>query len=218
MISYVNTLEEAGRRLERGELVIHPAETVYGFGGLLDDAPLQRLRRLKKRPAGGFVVLVPSAESVAALLDATGRALAREFWPGPLTMVLDDPGDRFHPRAKAPDGTVAVRVPAHPVTLRLIRRLGRPITSTSANRPGVAPARTAGRARQEALAMGTELFAIDAGSLPGGAPSTLVRLRTGCPELIRRGPLDLLELRDVMGPPPAKPDDRRGIPPGGAGD
>lgn len=201
MISYVNTLEEAHRRLELGELVIHPAEAVYGFGGLLDDAPLQRLRRLKKRPAGGFVVLIPSAKSVAGLLDATGRALAREFWPGPLTLVLDDPRDRFHPHAKAPDGTVAVRVPAHPVTLQLLRQVGRPITSTSANRPGVVPARTADQARREALALGTELFTIDAGTLPGGAPSTLVRLGAGCPELIRQGPLDLLELRDVMGLP-----------------
>ena len=196
----MNTLEEARRRLELGELVIHPAETVYGFGGLLDDAPLQRLRGLKKRLAGGFVVLIPSAKCVAGLLDATGRALAQEFWPGPLTLVVDDPGDRFHPRAKAPDGTVAVRVPAHPVTLQLLRQVGRPITSTSANRPGAVPARTADQARSEALALGTELFTIDAGTLPGGAPSTVVRLGEGCPKLIRHGPLDLLELWDVMGP------------------
>ena len=218
MTSYGTALEEARRCLEQGELVIHPTEAVYGFGGLLDDAPLQRLRRLKKRPAGGFVVLLPSAKSVVALLDARGRALAREFWPGPLTLVLEDPEDRFHPHAKAPDGTVAVRVPAHPVTLRLLREAGRPITSTSANRPGFPPARTAGQAREEALALGTELFAIDAGSLPGGAPSTLVRLGTGCPELIRQGPLDLLELRNVMSPSPSTSHDRRGVPPGGAGD
>ena len=205
MTSYVKSLEETRRRLEEGELVIHPTEAMYGFGGFLDDAPLDRLRRLKKRPAGGFVVLIPSAESVAGLLDAAGSVLARVFWPGPLTLVLDDPGDRFHPGAKAADGTVAVRVPGHPVTLQLLRDAGRPITSTSANRPGAAPARTAGEAREAALALETELFALDAGPLPGGAPSTMIRLGAGCPKLIRRGPLDLLELSEVMSLPLSAP-------------
>ena len=213
MTSCPEVLEEALRRLEGGELVIHPTEAVYGFGGLLEDAPLDRLRRLKRRPGGGFVVLVPSAESAAGLLGAAGAALARRFWPGPLTLVLDDPRDRFHPGAKAADGTVAVRVPGHPVTLQLLRDAGRPMTSTSANRPGSVPARTAGQARTEALALGTELFALDAGRLPGGSPSTLIRLGAGCPELIRPGPLDMLELSAVMGLPLS-------VPPGGgaAGD
>ncbi len=206
--SYPKSLEEARRRLEEGELVVHPTEAVYGFGGFLDAVPLGRLRGLKDRPAGGFVVLVPSAESVAGLLDAAGGALARAFWPGPLTLVLDDPGDSFPPGAKAADGSVAVRVPDHPVTLRLLRDAGRSITSTSANRPGATPARTAGEARREALALGAELFALDAGPLPGGAPSTLVRLGADCPKLIRRGPHDPLQLSEVMGlplpaPPPA---------------
>ena len=178
---------------------------MYGIGGLLDDGPLHRLRRLKKRPAGGFVVLVPAEESVAGLLDAAGRALARDFWPGPLTLVLDDPGDRFPPGTKAADGTVAVRVPGHPATLQLLRELGRPITSTSANRPEGSPARTAARAREEALALGAELFAFDAGPLPGGAPSTLIRLGDGCPELIRQGPLDVLQLSQVIGLPLSAP-------------
>lgn len=205
MISYAETLEEACRRLEQGELIVHPTEAVYGFGGFLDAVPLDRLRRLKKRRSAGFVVLIPSAESVADLLDAAGAALARAFWPGPLTLVVDDPHDRFPPGAKAADGTLAVRVPGHPVTLQLLRDAGQPITSTSANRPGAPPARKADRARKEALALGTELFALDAGPLPGGAPSTLVRLGADCPELIRQGPLDMLELSQVTGLPLSAP-------------
>ena len=143
MTSPAGPLREARRRLEAGELVIHPTEAVYGLGGLLEDAPLARLRNLKNRPAGGFVVLIPAERSVADLLGSEGRALARTFWPGPLTLVLDDPEDRFHPGAKAPDGSIAVRVPGHPLTLRLLRDTGRPITSTSANRPGAPPAVTA---------------------------------------------------------------------------
>lgn len=205
MTSYGEPLREARRRLEAGGLVIHPTEAVYGLGGLLEDAPLARLRGLKNRRAGGFVVLVPSARSVADLLSPEGWALARAFWPGPLTLVLDDPEDRFHPGAKAPDGSVAVRVPGHPLALRLLRDAGRPITSTSANRPGSPPAVTAREAREAILSLGTEPFTLDAGSLPGGAASTLVSLRGSCPELIRRGPLDVLELNAVARLPLSPP-------------
>ena len=199
------SLEEAQRRLDEGEIIVHPTEAVYGFGGFLDAVPLDHLRTMKNRSSAGFVVLIPSAESVGDLLDAPGHALAESFWPGPLTLVLDDPRDRFPPRAKAPDGSVAVRVPGHPSTLRLLRRTGRPITSTSANRPGARPALTADRARKEALALGAELFALDAGPLPGGPPSTLVRLGADCPKVIRRGPLDMLQLSEVVGLPPFVP-------------
>ena len=208
MTSHEGPLREARRRLEAGELVIHPTEAVYGLGGFLEDGPLARLRGLKNRSTGGVVVLIPSARSGAGLLDSEGRALARAFWPGPLTLVLDDPGDRFHPGAKAPDGSVAVRVPGHPVTLQLLRDTGRPITSTSANRPGEPPAVTAPGAREAAVSLGTEPFVLDAGHLPGGSASTLVRLGESCPILIRQGPLDLLELNEVLRLPLS-------VPPGG---
>lgn len=211
MISYEEPLREARRRLEAGGLVIHPTEAVYGLGGLLEDTPLAWLRNLKNRTAGGFVVLIPSSRSVSDLLNSEGMALARSFWPGPLTLVLDDPEDRFHPGAKAPDGSVAVRVPGHPVTLRLLRDTGRPITSTSANRPGAPPAVTAREASDAVLSLGMEPFALDAGPLPGGAASTLVSLRESCPKLIRQGPLDVLELNAVLRLPLS-------LPPGGGGD
>lgn len=198
MTSYEGSLREARRQLESGELVIHPTEAVYGVGGFLENGPLTRLRGLKNRSAGGFVVLIPSARSIGDLLGARGMALARAFWPGPLTLVLDDPADRFHPGAKAPDGSVAVRVPAHPLTLRLVRDAGRPITSTSANRPGAPPAVTAREAREAVISLGTEPFVLDAGPLPGGAASTLVSLREDCPKLIRQGPLDVLELNEIV--------------------
>ena len=205
MTSYEEQLREARRHLEAGQLVIHPTEAVYGLGGFLEDGPLARLRGLKNRTVGGFVVLIPSVRGVADLLGARGRALARAFWPGPLTLVVDDPEDRFHPRAKAPDGSVAVRVPAHPLTLRLLRETGRPITSTSANRPGAPPAVTVREAREAASSLGTEPFVLDAGPLPGGAASTLVSLREDCPKLIRQGPLDVLELNETLRPPLSAP-------------
>ena len=190
-------LEKAVRRLMGGEIIIHPTESVYGFGGLLDDAPLRKLQRLKGRSTGGFVVLLPSTATVDGLLGTVGHALAEAFWPGPLTLVVDDRRGSFHPRAKAPDGSVAVRVPGHDGTLELLRQCGRPMTSSSANRPGHRPARTANQARDAARAGGSDLFTVDGGPLPGGPTSTLVRLDAGGPRLIREGRIDVLQLREV---------------------
>lgn len=184
---------KAVRRLRDGQVIIHPTESVYGFGGFLDDGPLDVLEQLKGRAGGGFVVLIPSAESVAGMLDDAGRALADAFWPGPLTLVLDDPEGSFHARVKAADGSVAVRVPGHEVTRRVLEECGRPITSSSANPPGAPPALTAREARKAARARGHDLFALDAGPLPGGAASTLVRPGPDGPILIRKGPIDTLQ-------------------------
>lgn len=190
-------LESAVRRLDQGEIIIHPTESVYGFGGLLLDAPLRTLQRVKGRPKGGFVVLIPGPASVDSLLGDLGHALAEAFWPGPLTLVLDDHGGIFHPGAKALDGSVAVRVPGHEGTLDLLRRCGRPMTSSSANRPGLPPARTALHAQAAARECGVDLFTIDAGPLPGGPTSTLLRLAPDGPRLIREGRIDVLQLKEV---------------------
>ena len=191
-------LREAVRCLEDGQVIIHPTEAVYGFGGFLDDGPLRELEHLKGRSGGGFVVLLPSADAVAEALDETGRALAEAFWPGPLTLVLDGLGPRFHPRARAADDSVAVRVPGHPLTRRLLAECGRPITSSSANLPGEPPARTADQALAAALARGRAPFALDAGPLPGGAASTLVRPCPDGPTVIREGPIGMRRLREAL--------------------
>ncbi len=192
------SIREAVRRLGRGELVIHPTESVYGFGGFLDDGPLRELEELKGRSGRGFVVLVPSADAVAGMLDETGRTLAEVFWPGPLTLVLEDHEGRFHPRARAADGSVAVRVPGHPLALRLLAECGRPLTSSSANAPGEPPARTPAEAARAARARGHGLHAIDAGPLPGGAASTLVRPGPEGPALLREGPVAMPQLEAAL--------------------
>ena len=211
-------LREAVRCLEDGQVIIHPTEAVYGFGGFLDDGPLRELEHLKGRSGGGFVVLLPSADAVAEVLDETGRALADAFWPGPLTLVLDGLGPRFHPRARAADDSVAVRVPGHPLTRRLLAECGRPITSSSANLPGEPPARTADRALAAALARGRALFALDAGPLPGGAASTLVRPGPDGPTVIREGPIGMPRLREALRGLGAAPRDVDAAPRGGPSD
>lgn len=196
-------LRSALRCLRDGRLIIHPTESVYGFGGFLEDDPLDLLEDIKGRGGGGFVVLIPSADTVRGMLGEIGRALADAFWPGPLTLVLDDPEGRFHPRARAADGSVAVRVPGNEFTRRLLAACGRPITSSSANEPGAPPAITVEEARQAARARGHDLVALDGGPLPGGPASTLVRPGTDGPIVIREGPLDMLQLEAALSRAPA---------------
>ena len=215
------SIREAVRCLERGQVIVHPTEAVYGFGGFLDDGPLAELEELKGRTGRGFVVLIPSADAVAGMLDETGRALAEVFWPGPLTLLLDDPEGRFHPRARGADGSVAVRVPGHPLALQLLVQCGRPITSSSANPPGEQPARTATEAVRGARARGRTLFALDAGPLPGGAASTLVRPGPDGPILMREGPVGMLQLEEALQGAKAEPrhltGGPRGVPAGSRG-
>lgn len=190
-------VQEALRRLCDGEIIVHPTESVYGFGGLLEERPLRTLQRLKGRSTGGFVVLIPSVKSVDSLLGDPGHALAEAFWPGPLTLVLDDPVGFFHPWAKAADGSVAVRVPDCDATLQLLRECRHAITSSSANEPGKHPAVTAGDALAAARANGLDLFALDVGPLAGGSTSTIVRLGRDQPVLIREGRVEVLQLHEV---------------------
>ena len=197
-------VKEGARRLGKGELVVHPTESVYGFGCVLADEPLASLRQLKDRPSGGFVVLLSSQEEAAELVDPAARALARAFWPGPLTLVVDEPENRFHPGAKAADGSVALGVPGHETTRALLAAVGAPMTSTSANLPGARPAVTAQDARRAASARGRDLFALDAGPLPGGPPSTIVRAGRAGAVLLRAGPIGLRALSEAAGAPVAR--------------
>jgi len=194
-----HAVAEAVLRLHGGQIIVHPTESVYGFGGLLEDAPLRALQRLKGRSAGGFVVLIPAVDSVDGLLCDAGHALAEAFWPGPLTIVLDDPDNRFHPSAKAADGSVAVRMPGCDATLQLLMESGRSMTSSSANLRGLPPAVTAHDALAAARVGGMDLFALDAGVLAGGPTSTIVRLGRARPVLIREGRIGVLKLKEVAG-------------------
>jgi L-threonylcarbamoyladenylate synthase len=197
-----HTVDSVIRHLKRGGLLAYPTETVYGFGCVPDPAPLARLERLKPRRAGGaFLLLVPSARWVSELRwpEAASR-LADAFWPGPLTLVLGDPYGRYPPPVRATTGTVAVRVSPHPVVDSIVRALGRPLTSTSANMPGAAPATTGEAALEAAVAggAGDDLWVLDVGELPPAHPSTLVDVSGAEPRILRTGAVSVRRIREVL--------------------
>lgn len=195
---------EAAALLRRGLLVAFPTETVYGLGAdATDERAVAALFRAKRRPAHNpLIVHVPEAAAAEsfAVFDERARALAERFWPGPLTLVLRQRhGSAITRSATAGLDTVAVRVPAHPVALALLRAVGRPVVAPSANPSGrVSPTRAEDIAseldRRVALVL-------DAGPCTIGVESTVVDLsRPDRAVLLRPGGLPRSELEAILGP------------------
>jgi L-threonylcarbamoyladenylate synthase len=195
-------LNEVLAHVRSGGLLAYPTETVYGFGGTLDEPALRRLAELKSREERKpFLLLVPSIESVAQLAwTDEARELASVFWPGAVTLLLRDPAGTFPPGVRGPDGAVAVRRSNHPLAQRLVESLGAPITSTSANAPGEAPAASGADALNAALRLGAseEMWVLDAGPLPESEPSTIVDCTGAVPRVRRAGATPVRRLRCVI--------------------
>lgn len=176
-------LDEAARLLSAGELVAIPTETVYGLAAnAFDEAAVLKVFEAKQRPAfDPLIVHVHSIEQLAGAVREVppeAEALMKAFWPGPLTLVLPK-----HPRI--PDlvtsglDTVAVRMPAHPLTLELLRALPFPLAAPSANPFGyVSPT----NAQHVADQLGERIpYILDGGPCAVGVESTILGLE---PDLI----------------------------------
>ncbi len=195
-----SSLLRAVEMLRAGGLVAFPTDTVYGLGARAWSAEaVAQLYVAKGRAESKAIpILLASADAlvdVVASIPPVARALAARFWPGPLTLVL--------PRhARVPDvvtgggPTVAVRVPDHPIALRLIAVLGEPLAATSANRSGAPSPVTA---EEVAAQLGGRIpLIVDGGTCPGGLASTVLDLTTSPPTILRRGPVRLEDLRALV--------------------
>src|SRR5215210_2564193 len=138
-----------GRHLHAGKLLAYPTETVYGLGSAPTVPALAALSNLKGRPEGKpFLLLISGrrmAEEWGLVFNASASALAEAFWPGPLTLVLRGGEGRLPDELRGREGGVAVRHTSHVGIRRLVTATGKPLTSTSANRPGGPPAPGADR-------------------------------------------------------------------------
>jgi L-threonylcarbamoyladenylate synthase len=190
--------------LAEGGIVAYPTETVYGFGGAIDSASVERLVAMKHRPSGKpFLLLISGSEMIERLglhLSRAASQLAARFWPGPLTLVLSGGERRVSPRLRGPEGGIAVRWTSHPGLQRLISAMGDPLTSTSANRPGLPPAMSAGDVLSSwsaEIASGT-IRLLDGGTLEASAPSTVVDCTTKRLRVIRPGAIAASALRESV--------------------
>ncbi len=193
-------LERALQVLRQGGLVCFPTDTVYGVGahGFQEEA-IRRIYQAKERPLEKAIALLLASEGqveqVSPGLTPVGRRLAERYWPGPLTLVL--PRRPEVPSILSPRrATIAVRIPDHPITLRLIRMLGAPLAATSANRSGHPDPITAEDVVRE-LGDRVDLI-LDGGRCPGGVASTVVDLTTDPPQILRPGPISEDELAEML--------------------
>ncbi len=184
----------------RGGLVIYPTETFYALGAVPALATaLEKVFTAKGRDAGKPLPLIASGladvlKAVSAWTDAA-RSLAEAFWPGPLTLVL--PASSSLPAVlHAGTGKIAVRISSHPAATLLAKRSGGLLVSTSANRSGDPPPRTPEEISPELLCVSDGL--IDAGTLPGGLPSTIVDVSVFAPRLVRKGKISWEEVENVL--------------------
>lgn len=191
--------------LRAGGLLAYPTETVYGVGSRAREADVRRLAALKgRRHDKPFLLLVSDramAEAQGLAFNAAADALARAFWPGPLSLVLPGGGGRLPDLLRGPEGGIAVRWTSHAGIAVLVAALGEPLTSTSANRPGQSPgagAEAIERDFADAVSDGS-LLVLDGGVLGNRPPSTVVDCTSLPPRLVREGAITVAELRRAAG-------------------
>ncbi|HBI45510.1 MAG TPA: threonylcarbamoyl-AMP synthase [Planctomycetales bacterium] len=194
-------IARAAAVLRGGGLVAFPTETVYGLGALaLDADAVGRIFAAKGRPANNPVIVhvadIAEAVAIAAEWPDAAERLARRFWPGPLTLIV--PRGAAVPDVTTAGGlTVAIRVPAHPVALALLRAVGAPVAAPSANRSSeLSPTRADHVLRG---LDGRIDLVLDAGPTAGGIESTVFDVTTAPPRLLRPGLIGQAELEAVVG-------------------
>ncbi|MBI5231524.1 MAG: threonylcarbamoyl-AMP synthase [Coriobacteriales bacterium] len=175
--------------LRDGGIVVFPTETVYGIGTLADSAfGAHEIFEVKVRPLDKPLPWLVENEDA---LDIYGievpqyaHALAHEFWPGPLTLVVKA-SDRVGKDFRAPDGTVALRSPAHEVVIELLQASGGPLIATSANTHG-APAPGDFAEVEERIRMAADV-SLDGGETEHQQASTVVDVTGVEPVVLREG-------------------------------
>ncbi len=193
-------IEQAGQLLRAGGLVAFPTETVYGLGAnALDPQAVARIFAAKGRPANDPLIVhlasFEQIETVGRQIPLIAVDLARRFWPGPLTLVI-------RKKPKIPDNvtagqeTVAVRVPAHPVALALLRAAQVPVAAPSANLFGHTSPTTARHVLDD-LGGRIDLI-LDGGPTPIGLESTVLDITASPPRLLRPGGVPPEELRRLL--------------------
>jgi L-threonylcarbamoyladenylate synthase len=210
-------IARAAQLLRAGRLVAFPTETVYGLGAnALDAEAVARIYSVKRRPlTSPLIVHVASTEMTQSLVadwPEAAERLARVFWPGPLTLVLRKMVLKKLVPEKAvvqnqpeiPDivtaglSTVAVRMPAHPIALALIRAARVPLAAPSANRFTELSPTTADHVRRS---LGSEVdLILDGGPCQVGIESTVLSLAEANPILLRPGGIPRTALEAIIGP------------------
>lgn len=192
-------IEAAVSAVKSGDLVVLPTDTVYGVGAdafksWSVTALLNAKGRGRNVPPPVLVGSRHTLDGLVARLPEKARDLVEAFWPGALTIVVEQAPSLQWDLGET-NGTVAVRMPLHPVALEVLRETG-PMAVSSANLHGQAAAVTAEDAREQ-LGYKVSVY-LEAGPCPDPVPSTIVDLTKETPIILRDGAIPLEQLRSVV--------------------
>jgi len=197
-------LQSAIDILLAGDLIAIPTETVYGLAAdATNDLAVAKIYALKKRPTFNPLIIHLADAAHAeeyVIFDERARLLAKAFWPGPLTLVLPRrPECSISLLASAGLESLAVRIPSHPVALKVLNDLKRPIAAPSANPSGqISPTRPE-HVLEGFLGDKNPQLILDGGACQGGIESTVVNLTTEPATLLRPGLISREQIEDIIG-------------------
>ncbi|AXI01416.1 threonylcarbamoyl-AMP synthase [Sporosarcina sp. PTS2304] len=188
--------------LKSGGVVAFPTETVYGLGAVAtDEKAVQRIFEAKGRPADNpLIVHIGRKQDVAqyvADVPKVAEVLMEEFWPGPLTLVMEKKPGVIAETVTAGMHTVAIRMPDHPVALQLLQKLKLPLAAPSANRSGK-PSPTEAEHVYHDL-MGKIPLILDGGATGIGVESTVLDVTVTPPVILRPGGISKEQIEELIG-------------------
>jgi L-threonylcarbamoyladenylate synthase len=195
-------VEQAVKILKNGGIIAYPTDTVYGLGvDATNDEAVEKLYLIKKRDKDRPTHVVVSDIDMAkdyVSIDEAGQKIASHFLPGPLTIVLKNKGS-VSKKIIGESNTLGIRVPKSDLILSVVKKLGRPITTTSANKAGD---RAPYSVKEIKESFGENIekidLIIDAGQLENTLPSTLVDLSHKEVKVLREGPVSKEEILKVL--------------------
>lgn len=197
-----NDLNQVKAALVNDDIIALPTETVYGLAAnIYSRSAIEKVYKLKMRPANNPLIVHISKPSilneVAKNIPSKALELANVFWPGPLTLILEK-NDQIPDRITAGKKTVAVRIPNHPIALKLLNSLNFPLAAPSANPSGsISPT----SAEHVSLYFEKKLnFILDGGSCSHGLESTIIGFENNNPILYRLGAITIEKIEEIIGP------------------
>ncbi|MDI1308808.1 MAG: L-threonylcarbamoyladenylate synthase [Methylotenera sp.] len=200
------SLQEAAARLQNGEVVAIPTETVYGLAAdATNDIALQKIFTTKQRPADHPLIVhigdISQVAEWATDFPEVAVKLAKTFWPGALTLILPAKND-VSPVVRAGEPTIALRVPNHPLTLELLRISKLSVAAPSANKFTQLSPTTAAHVEE---GLGDNIPVLDGGACQVGIESTIVSVTTdGQWQLLRPGMISEADIAKIAGQPQRK--------------
>lgn len=196
-------VKEAAELLRKNEVVAFPTETVYGLGGNAEnDGAVEKIFQAKGRPSDNpLIIHIAHKEQLSAFVENVpekASTLMDKFWPGPLTIVFQKKPGALSAKATAGLGTIAVRIPDHPVALAVLEACQLPIAAPSANVSGK-PSPTTGSHVLVDLD-GKVSGILDGGPTGVGVESTVIDCTEEVPVILRPGGVTREQIEAVVGP------------------